>query len=693
MPVATRPADRKQYKRDTATRAERSRAISQSGRDIGSIPAIADMATRAKVRRSFRAFCEICLPNRFGLAWSSNHLRAIQMLEQTVLGTGLLAYAMPRGEGKTTLAEAAALWATLEAYHRFVVVIGATQPKAEEILASWKVELAMNDRLAELYPAACYPIRALEGEPRRAMGQLHHGRRTFIEWGVDTIGLAQIPGEPASGARMVAMPMTGAIRGMKRTMPDGAVLRPTFVICDDPQTKESANSPTQTQTRLELIKSDIMGLAGPDSGISVMVPCTVIKADDLSDQLLDRKRHPEWRGVRTKMVEAWPTEEQLWDRYQRIREESLEQHGDIRDATAFYEANRKAMDKGAKVSWEARRIAGCVSALQTAIELRLRNPEGFGAEYQNEPTSQAADATQLRAGRIIERLNGVERGVVPDGRTTLSAMIDVQGRALYYLVAAWSDGFTGDVVDFGTWPDQGSDYFTLAKLTRTLGRRYPGAGLEGSLTQGLRDLVAALAGRVWPTVSGEQMRIQRMLIDANWGQSTDVVYSVCESSEHAAILTPSHGKGITASMRPIGEYRKQRGDRFGLNWYQPKPSRRRTRAVIYDTNWWKSFIAARLTATPGDVGAVQLFGDRPDVHRMLADHLTAEVSTRTKGRGRELDEWKHRPAKPDNHLFDCITGAAVAASMAGVQLPGEATTKTRRKRVSLAEMQAKRASG
>jgi hypothetical protein len=53
---------------------------------------------------------------------------------------------------------------------------------------------------------------------------------------------------------------------------------------------------------------------------------------------------------------------------------------------------------------------------------------------------------------------------------------------------------------------------------------------------------------------------------------------------------------------------------------------------------------------------------------MFADQLCSEYRVRTQGRGRELDEWKHRPERPDNHLWDCLVGCAVAASIQGVAL-------------------------
>jgi hypothetical protein len=64
---------------------------------------------------------------------------------------------------------------------------------------------------------------------------------------------------------------------------------------------------------------------------------------------------------------------------------------------------------------------------------------------------------------------------------------------------------------------------------------------------------------------------------------------------------------------------------------------------------------------------------------------------RTAGRGREVNEWKLRPDRPDNHLLDCLVGCCVAASMLGVQLPDltvPPVERRKRKTVSFAAMQA-----
>lgn len=101
---------------------------------------------------------------------------------------------------------------------------------------------------------------------------------------------------------------------------------------------------------------------------------------------------------------------------------------------------------------------------------------------------------------------------------------------------------------------------------------------------------------------------------------------------------------------------------------------------------------SRLAVAFGDPGSLTLFGKRADRHRMISEHLTAEYRVETEGRGRKVDEWKMRPTRVDNHLFDCVVGTAVAAAIQGCSLHGEQQRK-KKKKVTLAEMAARSRNG
>ncbi len=682
----------------------RNAELSATGRDIGELPAVVDPQRRARAATDFRFFCESYFPQTFCLPWSDDHLKVISKIETAVLRGGLFAMAMPRGSGKTTLAETACIWALLTGAREFVCLIGSDAGHARNMLESIKVEFETNEHLLEDYPEAVYPIHALERIHNRAKGQLCAGKPTRIVWTADEIVLPTTAGSVSSGAIVRVAGIESRIRGMKFKRADGRAVRPSLVVLDDPQTDESARSDQQVRARMETLSGAILNLAGPGQKISGIMPCTVIRPGDMADQILDRDKHPAWQGERTKLVYAFPTHTKLWEQYAQLRADSFRNDGDGHEATEFYRAHRQAMDAGAVIAWPQRYNEDELSAIQHAMNLRLQDERAFWAEYQNEPLPQdEGDGDQLTAEMIAAKTNGHSRAVVPFGASHLTMFIDVQGKLLFHAVVAWEDDFTGYVVDYGTYPQQPpGSYFTLREVQKTLARAAPGAGLEGSIYAGLEQLTNDYLTRRWRRDDsggsgasggggggGAEMRIERCLIDANWGQSTDVVYQFCRQSAHASLVMPSHGRYVGASSIPFSEYKRKRGERVGHHWRIPNvQGRRQVRHALIDTNYWKSFIHARLAVAMGDPGSLSLFGRKPAEHQLIAEHLTAEYRVKTEARGRVVDEWKLRVGGPDNHWFDCLVGCAVAASIQGAVLPGiETKAAPTRQRLRLSEVQ------
>ena len=663
--------------------AERDRQAEQSlaGRDIGQLPEVVNPNRKAACERNFQLFCESYFPETYSLAWSPDHLKVIEKIETAVLRGGLFALALPRGSGKTTITESAALWSMLYGHREFVVLIGATESAALELLDSLKTELEVNERLAEDFPEVCYPVAQLEGIANRCAGQLYKGERTRITWTSNEIVLPTVEGSRASGIIVRVAGITGRIRGMKFKRSDGRNVRPSLVVIDDPQTSESAGSLEQTRKRVRVLAGDILGLAGPGQKISGIMPCTIIRPGDMADIILNRNTHPDWNGEKTRMVYRFPTNMKLWEEYAEIRAEALRTEGNFQKATEFYLANREAMDAGAEVSWEARFNHDEVSALQHAMNLKFQDEQAFQSEYQNDPLpDDTADDSLLSVDEICAKINGLARRRVPLKCDRLTMFVDVQKALLFYVVIAWAEDFTGAVIDYGSWPDQHRHEYSLADANPSIQTLFPKAGFEGALYAALSALTDECLGREWEREDGAVLKIERALVDANWGQSTDVVYQFCRQSSHPGVILPSHGRYVGASSKPMTEYRKQQGDRLGFNWMIPNVAGKRAiRHVIYDTNYWKSFIHARLAVPVGDKGSLTLYGRIPGAHQLFAEHLTAEYRVKTQGRGRTVDEWKLKPQSHDNHFLDCVAGCAVCGSMLGASLPETLPAKLDRK--------------
>jgi len=208
------------------------------------------------------------------------HLKVIQRIEQSVIEGGQFALAMPRGSGKTTLSLIAVIWAVVYGHLRFSMLVGATDKRSVKMAKLIK-KMLENTRsvFAEDFPEVVIPCAELRGQANRATGQHCNSERTNIGWNEDTIVLPTIKGSCCSGSVIGAASLLGNIRGMLEMDADNNLIRPDFVILDDPQTKGSAKSAEETKTRLEMIDQDVLGLAGPDGTLSVVMLCTVIEPD------------------------------------------------------------------------------------------------------------------------------------------------------------------------------------------------------------------------------------------------------------------------------------------------------------------------------------------------------------------------------------------------------------------------------
>ena len=676
--------------------AARNKATSKSGRDIGELPPVADPARKNACRTNFRLFCETYFHDQFYLAWSDDHLEIIAAVEAAVLTGELLAFAMARGSGKTAIIEAAALWALLYGHQQFVVIIGATEGHAAEMLENVKVSCETRDMLADDFPEVIYPIKKLDRINNRARGQLYRGKPTHIKWRDEDIQFPSIPGSPASGGIIRVRGMTGSIRGMAVTRAsDGRRVRPSLVLVDDPQTDKSARSPSQVAQLEKIFKGAILGLAGPDVQIAGLVTVTVVAPDDLAERLLDRERNPACHGRRMKLVYDWPTATELWEQYAELRRAGQRSGAGTGEADKLFAANLEQMTAGCRVGWPARMKTGELHAIQSAYNLRIDKGESvFAAEFQNEPIPLVDKSVEeLTAPEIADKLNRYPRHFVPLACQYLSMFVDCQKDVLYWMIAAWEDAFTGYVIDYGSFPDQKRAYFTVRDITRRLTDVSKAKSTEGALLEGLHALTGSYLGREWKREDGATMRIERCLVDANY--LSDTVYQFCRESKSAGVIMPSHGQGVKASSLPFALYARKPGDRVGHYWRIPNVAKRRViRHVMIDTNYWKSFIHARLATPRGDPGSLTLFGEHAELHRMLADHLVAEFRVANTAKGRTVEEWSARPGRPDNHWLDCLVGCAVGASMQGATLAGVSGFRTAKKqRVSFSELQRKRRAG
>ena len=594
----------------------------------------------------------------------------------------------------TTIVEGAAVWALLYGHRRYLFIVAATGRAAQMLMSSIRDELAYNDALGDDFPDATHAIRALGGVARRAEAQTIEGNPTHLIW---TRGEVRLPSTAAGGGSVIGIAgITGAIRGAKATLADGAHVRPDLCLVDDFQTRDSAKSPNQTANRLQILASDVLGLAGPGQRVACLCACTVIQRNDGAAQLLDRKAHPEWQGTTARLMLSMPGRSSipLWDQYAEIYREdlgrdSIPQESKLDRATAFYRANRAKMDVGASAAWEARKSDGEESAIQHAMDLLItRGEDAFWAEYQNAPRDESsAQQPQMEPEVLSRRINRIRPGVVPRGAVELTAFVDVGEGCLWWGVLAAGDAFRGDLVAYGAYPDPGRRVFSKAEMRGALERAHPAGSMQGTWFAALTHLGSMILDRDWPDEDGQPRRVSLMMIDCGFGNSTDTVFDWIKRSPWKDRIYPSRGKGIGAKTRPMSDWPKEPGDKMGTDWRIRTNKARKSREVVFGTNFWKSFVADRLHAPMGGLGALSWNGDKPNEHEMLASHLTAEKRVTVSTNDRTVDEWVAKVGR-DNDLLDVLVGCHVAASIRGVSFDTGSRQSTRAApRVSLADRQ------
>jgi len=687
-------ADAEKYERHKERTRKRQASISGAGREIGPLPDVVDPARKEACRHNFRLFCESYFPDIFFLGWSPEQLLVIQRIERCVLHGGLFAVAMPRGNGKSCLCEAAVLWAVLYGHHHYVMLICSTFEKyRDEALDSMKTALESNELLLEDFPEVCYPIQCLEGIAQKAKGQTLNGERTAIQWSGRRLILPTVAGSPASGAIIGGGGLgAGTIRGSKFRTRDNKVHRPSLVILDDPQTDESAESATQSAKRERLISSAVLGMAGPGQKISVIMPCTVIQRGDMADRMLDREKHPEWKGHRTAMIIRWPTRMDLWEEWDELRRKVLRKDDDLNsdeddpapEATDFLKKIYAEAHTDGAVSWDARKLPYHVSALHQAMEFYFRDPVGFFSEYQNwlmtpgspsDPTT--SEDLHLDASVINSKYSGYAPGVLPPDTQWVTGFIDCHDRVLMWMLCSWAPDFTGTILAYGSWPETSRLTYYVGSFRPTLKEKHPGTGQDGALTAGLDALANVMLEKQFSRKDSLKLSAEKILIDTGYMGGTIKKWIDSRNDQR---LLPSVGRQIGPNQMPFAQWKPRAGELHGDGWLVRKPYRGqyRGRHCLIDTYAWKDFAARRLLTAIGDPGCVSLVGSKAHRglnHEFLARQLAAEQARQLEG-DTKVNAWDKRPGETENHWWDGFVGNCVAASMLGARIGGKDAVPT-----------------
>lgn len=618
-------------------------------RDVGMHPPMMeeDIELKLRLKEELLLFCTRMFPNIFYLELSQDHLDVIENLERCIKGGGIYVQAMPRGSGKTSITICAVLWAILNGWRKYILVVAADKEAAESILSTITEELEGNDELMRFYPEACHYFRALEGNVVRARHQMVEGEESRIVYKKDRLRMARYPDadeeiEWCAESIIEARGLTGRVRGANIRMEDGSILRPDFCTVDDPQTAESAKSMSQIAFREKLILQDVFCTSGPGKRrMSGVMQCTVIQDGDLSDRFLKR-----YASKRAKMVYKWPSKKEgkeMWEQYIQLRRKHLKTGNEDKICNSFYIDNRSIMDEGAVVGWPQRYNENEISAIQSAYNIIAEiGTDAFEAEYQNQPRSQASDSVYtLSPIDVASSVHQETRGTIPECVRRTVIGIDVNNYALSWAFVGSPLYLSSYVMDYQKYTGDGSQ--------KILWTPKSGASIETVLSNELINLINKLVDKYHPHM---------VVVDGNY--MTKIVQAVVKMMDAKVGPRIIVGRGT-----PSERYRSPNAlnaDKVCNRCHLTKESGE----IWFDSHFWHMHTQKGFLLNPGAAGATSIF-DKAN-HRMYSEEVCSEkLLDHYVRNGIEKYTWS---TIGKNDLFDATVMAVVGLHMMGANFSG-----------------------
>jgi hypothetical protein len=605
-------------------------------------------------------FMRTYFADRYRLAFERDHKFIIESVVSIAEKGGRQAIAASRGRGKSETVKGLLPYIALRGLSRFMLPMAATTALAERIYQDFKRKLATNDLLLEDFPEVCWPIRCLEGAPQRAAKQHVDGKLTRIVWTGDYISLPHVPGSPYGGVKMAYYGLDAAFRGVNI---DGD--RPSFVLVDDPETKESAKSAMQIEDRENILDRDVSGLVSQDGTMGIAVLTTTQNSYCLSAKLTDPKIKPAYNGKRFGLIESWPTNLEMWDEYIATRQKN-QSEGDKYGlgAVEFYLDHQAAMDAGATlITYHVNQVDDdngnptVHSAIQQAFnKIADTSLQAFKTEYQNDPEPEELPETSgLTAGRVASRISGLLQNEYHTDTEHVTVGLDIGKYYSHWVKVAWHGNAIGNIIDYGVMETPGMMTATDSKAVMS--------ALLPALLQFRTDISA-------------DGRLDFCLVDS--GDYGDAVYEFVRQvggTPFAAAKGWDSGryrqpKEPTNDKRPFQEC------------YAAHQPQERIWLYHVHTEHWKQWLQERFVTATFDenqqfnAGTLSLYSAPEDRKRHLSfsHHIVAEERRDTFVPGKGIVR-KWVTLSKNNHYLDACALACAAAGCLGVRIIPKTDTR------------------
>lgn len=439
-------------------------------------------------------------------------------------------------------------------------------------------------------------------------------------------------------------------------------------------THNSAKSWTQVVDREKTINQDIKGLAGQGKEIAIFILCTVIEEGDLASRMLNAKLHPDWEQSVVSLIEAWPTNMELWEKeYHEVWVKGIEAKDRQESANKFYQDNIEELEDGCVLSNPFRKTKNDASAIQHAMHLYFEDRSGFFSEYQNRPLRDEGNIYDLKPEMVQNRLNGYAKNQIPDGHNFVIACADVNYIGLNTVVSAFSNDFTGCAIDYFKYPEGMQVLYDSNKSNKTTQAQ--------AISLGISHLIKLLIEKSY----GE--KIDALIIDANFMTET-VVKSIrrcLRQINPPFIVLPFRG-------RSFRQYRVKKSTLVGRpgQYCHMEKNGLRGKQFIQDSDYWRMTAQQAFLLDPSQPGSYSFWGKNDKRHADIAAEICAEkLSNYSADTGQgPMYKWTFQVGALNDKL-DALVGSYSMANLMGAELTGGETAWRKKKKTRQAQEKAK----
>lgn len=554
---------------------------------------------------------------------------------------------MGRGNGKTSLTECTAVYAMATNKRRFPVIISANARAACNILNDiFRIFQEPDTLFSQDYPDLCVPIQEANGSYRRK--QTYKGIPTEIQKTSNQAVLARLEDTngilPSSGCVIATRGISSGIRGLKHH-----TMRPDLVLLDDLQTAEDAENPASVDKLLNIIKKDVMNLAGKGK-LAVLQTATPICPEDLTEKIASDVN---WKTTKFPSIIAWPKDivekgdKGLWGQYFKIYDKENVADLDHSESLNFYKDNREEMDADSEVFNPNRfkESDGHISALQALLEKRhIIGDTAFSAEMQMKPKRYSV-ALDITPKVVVSRMNEFKRLEVPDGFLFVAASSDLN---VSYAITTSITAFKPDM--------------TAVVLYHKIKR----CRIDGKLndTEYNQKVFNTLCD-IGKELKSLNIKIDGWAIDAG-GRNWD---AVCQFSKDSMRLTgvPAGAFAGRASMQFNPFVRSRLRDAIGRtvlcgNNQEHVKAGSGQKYTFFDADLYKEMVHKAFLTEVGSPGSCSLYCSDVEDHTDFAMQICNEKILYVKHRQDGRNEYKWKTQEPHDYLDTMSMCFAVAAS-------------------------------